>query len=93
MPSIHLEIKGRVQGVFFRASTRDIAEKLGVSGWVKNTPEGNVEIRAEGSEEALENFISWCKKGPPQANVTSVIISRDLPEENFERFRIARGRE
>jgi acylphosphatase len=90
MPSIHLLIKGKVQGVFFRASTKDMAEKLDIRGWVKNTEEGDVEVRAQGEEESLEKFIAWCRKGPSKAIVTHVEINRDLPEEKFDRFRIAR---
>lgn len=90
MPSIHLLIKGKVQGVFFRASTKEMAEKLDIRGWVKNTPEGNVEVWAQGDEVALEKFIAWCRKGPSQAIVAHVEIKRNLPDEEFDRFRIAR---
>jgi acylphosphatase len=90
MPSIHLIIKGKVQGVFFRASTKEMAEKLNITGWVKNTDGGDVEVRAQGEDEALEKFIAWCRRGPSQAKVTQVEINRDLPEEKFDRFKIAR---
>ena len=87
MPTVHLIIKGKVQGVFFRASARDKARALGITGWIKNTEEGFVESVATGSLIQLEEFIDWCKKGPSQANVTEVIISQRA-EEPFNQFSI-----
>ena len=69
MPTIQLIIKGKVQGVFYRASAKEKAEDLGLTGWVKNTPEGYVEIMATGEMDVLERFITWCKKGPSRAFV------------------------
>ena len=69
---VHLIITGRVQGVFFRASTREQAEKLNLSGWVRNLPDGSVEIQAEGDKESLARFLDWCKSGPPNALVENV---------------------
>jgi acylphosphatase len=67
----HLSIKisGIVQGVFFRASTKDAAERLGISGFVRNEPDGSVYIEAEGEEEKLTQFMEWCRHGPPRASV------------------------
>ena len=62
MPAYHLIIKGKVQGVFFRASAKETAELLGVTGWVKNTKEGNVEAFINGDENKLQEFIAWCKR-------------------------------
>ena len=59
-----LTVKGRVQGVFFRASTRKKAQRLAINGFVKNTPAGNVEIIAAGEQLAMQEFIQWCHKGP-----------------------------
>ena len=91
MPTDQLIIKGRVQGVFFRATAKDMADELGITGWVKNTDEGNVEIIATGTEEQLRKFIEWCKKGPRKAIVTDVEISKKDKEENFKSFQVIRG--
>lgn len=89
MPTVHLLIKGRVQGVFFRATAKDVADETGVTGWVKNTEEGDVEIMASGSEEQIKNFIAWCKIGPKKAIVTNVVVA-DTQEENFKSFDVLR---
>ena len=65
-------VKGKVQGVFFRASTKDAAERLGVCGWVRNEPDGSVHIEAEAPEEKMEQFIKWCRQGPRFAHVHSI---------------------
>ncbi len=75
MPTVHLLIKGKVQGVFYRASARGMAEKLNLAGWVKNTQEAQVEAMVTGEEEALQQFITWCRKGPTGAEVTEVVVS------------------
>ncbi len=69
---VHLQIKGYVQGVFFRAGTRDVADRLGLTGWVSNLPDGSVEAVFEGPEDMLKQAVQWCYKGPPGANVTKV---------------------
>ena len=69
---MHLIIEGRVQGVWFRESTRREAASLGVSGWVRNRPEGTVEVVAEGMEEKVKKLVSWCHHGPPSALVRKV---------------------
>jgi acylphosphatase len=76
MPTVHLLIEGRVQGVFYRASAKQMADKLGITGWVKNTPEGNVEILAKGKEGDIEEYINWCKQGPPKAVVTNLAVTK-----------------
>jgi acylphosphatase len=87
MQTVHLVIKGKVQGVFFRASTREKANELGIKGWVKNMPDGNVEVLAAGNKDQLENFIEWCRRGPTQAIVSDVVVSN--AEESFlNEFRI-----
>lgn len=90
MPGIHLIIKGKVQGVFYRATAKDIADKLGIKGWVKNNPEGHVEILATGTEMQFEKFIQWCKQGPPKAVVTDVVV-KPIEEQLFDSFKIMRG--
>jgi len=69
---VSLRIRGRVQGVFYRESARTEALRLGLTGWVRNLPDGSVEAVAEGPPEALEAFISWSQRGPPQARVSDV---------------------
>lgn len=90
MPTAHILINGKVQGVFFRATAKDMAQALDLKGWVKNTAEGSVEIIATGAESALRQFIEWCKEGPPNAIVSSINVT-SLEERAFENFRIVRG--
>ena len=71
----HIIVHGRVQGVWFRAGTKERADELGLFGWVKNKSEGTVEIHAEGEKLQLKNFILWCRKGTPAANVTSLDLN------------------
>ena len=89
MKTVRLTIKGKVQGVFYRATAKDVADELGIKGWVKNLPDKNVEIRATASEELLQRFIDWCKQGPPKAKVDEVIVE-DLSPEEFNAFKIIR---
>ncbi len=70
----HVWISGRVQGVFFRASTVDEAVARGVDGWVRNSSDGRVEAVCEGEKSAVEAMIAWCRKGPPAARVSSVEV-------------------
>ena len=69
---VHLLIKGYVQGVFFRASTRDMADRLGLTGWVRNLPDDRVEAVFEGPDDKLKQAVQWCYKGPQGASVTKV---------------------
>ena len=87
MATYHLTIKGKVQGVFYRVSAKDIAKQLGVTGWIKNNAMGDVECLVTGSETILEEFIKWCKKGPSNAEVTEVIVD-EKDEILFEKFSI-----
>lgn len=75
----HLVIRGRVQGVWYRASCRDEAERLGLAGWARNRPDGSVEAAGEGPREALEEWIAWCRRGPPSARVTGVEVTWEKP--------------
>ena len=90
MSTIHLLIKGKVQGVFYRGSAKEQADRLSITGWVKNTPEGHVEITATGETPALQRFIAWCRQGPPNAVVTD-LVSHPLPDALFTGFTILRG--
>ena len=67
--AVHIVVHGSVQGVFFRASTQSQASEHSLTGWVRNLPDGTVEIHAEGDKESLDRFIEWCRQGPPTANV------------------------
>ena len=89
MKTIRLTIKGKVQGVFYRATVKDFADELGIKGWVKNLPDKNVEITATAYEEILQKFINWCKQGPPKARVDDVIVE-ELELQDFNGFRIIR---
>ena len=89
MPTVHLLIKGKVQGVFFRATAHDIAAKLGLGGWVKNTEEGHVEATVSGTEQQLQEFIAWCRQGPPKAVVTGVLVEQ-RPDQEFAKFTVLR---
>lgn len=68
----HVLIRGRVQGVFFRAETRERALALGVAGWIRNNPDGSVEAVLEGPEEHVRSLLSWCERGPAGARVEAV---------------------
>ena len=84
----HVFIEGRVQGVFFRANTREEANLLGLTGWVKNCWDGRVEAVFEGEKEKVEKVISWCKKGPPGSLVKNVEINREQATGEYDTFSI-----
>lgn len=86
--AVHLIIKGRVQGVWFRASTQEKAIELGIKGWVRNRRDGSVEVMAEGEEERLEKFVRWCHKGPRGAMVTQVDREELEPSGTMKGFEI-----
>lgn len=88
----HLFIEGQVQGVFYRASAKDVADELNIKGWIRNLPDGNVETLAIGDEAAIKEFIAWCKKGPKKAVVTNVTVKTEMADaEQYEKFQIIRG--
>ncbi len=80
-----IQVFGRVQGVFFRASTKTEADNLGLTGWVKNESDGSVLIEVEGAEESLELFLKWCKNGPSIARVDDIKIT-EIPIQGFKEF-------
>ena len=84
----HLIIEGRVQGVWFRDSTRQEAASLGLSGWVKNRFDRTVEVVAEGPRERVETLVTWCHHGPPAARVTGVREFKENFTGEFDSFRI-----
>ncbi len=85
---VHLIITGKVQGICFRAYTEQEAIRLGLKGWVKNCPDGSVEIIAEGEEKKVEELIRWCQHGPSRAQVTEVKIKKEKFENEFFDFQI-----
>lgn len=89
MQSAYFRVKGKVQGVFFRARTKDRADELGVNGWVRNTEDGDVEVLAQGSPERVNQLESWCRQGPSRAKVVSLERS-DRESEEFTSFNIMR---
>ncbi|HET9324231.1 MAG TPA: acylphosphatase [Gaiellaceae bacterium] len=78
-------IRGRVQGVFFRAETRERARSLGLGGWVRNNADGTVEAVFEGDRERIESMLAWCRRGPAFAQVDDVAVDWSEPrgEEGF----------
>jgi len=83
-----ITIKGRVQGVYFRAHTRDVAIGLGLRGTVKNLTNGNVEIIAEGEEDKLEELVRWAKKGSPASKVDNIFSDFSDTLQGYENFEI-----
>ncbi len=89
MQTVHLLISGRVQGVFFRETARKVAEKLNITGWIKNTANEKVEAMITGEENDVNDFIKWCKTGPDRASVEEVMVSKQ-PETFFKEFEVKR---
>ena len=81
-------VSGKVQRVFFRQATQRKANQLGITGWVKNLPTGQVAVLACGEPEDLETFIDWLWGGPPSARVEDVEVSEEQTPQNFTRFEI-----
>ena len=71
----HVIVRGQVQGVFFRADTRDRAASLGLGGWVRNNPDGTVEAAFEGPEEPVRRMVDWSRRGPSSARVEDVDVT------------------
>ena len=82
-----IKVSGKVQGVFFRASTKGRAEELGIRGWVKNESDGSVLIEAEGDEESMNEFTNWCKDGPLLSKVENV-LTETIEARNYTDFKI-----
>jgi acylphosphatase len=74
-----VRVSGRVQGVFFRAETRDRARSLGIAGWVRNAEDGSVEAIFEGEDEKVESMLAWCRRGPEGAYVDAVDVEWETP--------------
>ncbi len=85
---LHIVIEGRVQGVFFRASTIEESCKLGLTGWVRNCPDGRVEAVFEGDIDKIDRILEWCKKGPPGAVVRNVETIWEQANGEYDSFSI-----
>ncbi|MBE9520015.1 MAG: acylphosphatase [Proteobacteria bacterium] len=85
---VHVIVEGRVQGVFFRAYTSDEAKKLGLTGWVRNRPEGTVEAVIEGDAGSVDTMLHWFYQGSPGSRVTKVRVSEEPPVGDSTTFEI-----
>jgi acylphosphatase len=85
---VHVWITGRVQGVFFRAYTRDAAQRIGVTGWVRNLPDGRVETVFEGESDDVEKMLEWCREGSPMSRIEKVELLDEVYTGDFDRFAI-----
>jgi len=85
MKRVHVRASGRVQGVFFRAEARSRAESLGLSGWIRNEPDGSVAAVFAGEPERVDSMVEWCRRGPAGARVDEVEVSdaADEPGDGF----------
>lgn len=88
MARVRVCVHGRVQGVFFRASTRDKARSYGIKGWVKNCFDGSVEAVFEGEKDAVDKVVNWCGKGPADAFVKRIDVSWEEYSDEFHEFSI-----
>lgn len=89
MKHINIKITGKVQGVFFRASTKAVADQIGIKGFVKNEKDGSVYVEAEGLATFLEMFVEWCNNGPEKSVVEKVEISEGELK-NFNNFEVVK---
>lgn len=87
----HVYIDGNVQGVLFRYHTYELAQRLGVRGWVRNNPDGRVEAVFEGEKEAVKQMLDFCHRGPPMARVTDVEVKWEPHRGEFPEFEIRYG--
>jgi acylphosphatase len=87
----HVIVHGLVQGVWFRASTREEAVRIGVTGWVRNLPDGSVEAVFEGEKKKVEEIVGWCHRGPSGAQVSKVEITWERSKGDLSRFDIRYG--
>lgn len=83
-----VRVTGRVQGVFFRDTARRQAERLGLSGWVSNAPDGSVEAVFEGPSEGVREMVRWCEQGPPDAAVDNVDADFGPPRDDVQGFEV-----
>ena len=86
----HVQVTGRVQGVFYRFSAAQEAARLGLTGWVRNLPDGSVEAVAEGPRDRVQAFVDWCWQGPPSAHVLAVDERWSTAEGQHTAFEVLR---
>jgi acylphosphatase len=85
---VHLYVSGLVQGVFFRQNTKQIAQNLGVFGWVSNLPDGRVEAVFEGEEPQVKEMVEFCRQGPSRARVENVEVTWEAFKDEFNGFSV-----
>ena len=88
MKRLHVHVRGRVQGVFFRAVTQETARGLNLTGWVRNRPDGSVEAVFEGEDDHVDKMLAWCYQGPPTARVEEVLVLEEPYAGLFQTFDI-----
>lgn len=91
MNRVWVRVEGKVQGVFFRASTQRKCHEWNLVGWVKNNKDGSVEVEAEGLENQLLNLLKWLQTGPPNAKVVKLTTKWKKPEQKEDGFKIKKG--
>ena len=89
---VHVFVSGWVQGVFFRAETRDLARQLGLTGWVRNLWDGRVEAVVEGEDWAIEQLVAWCHRGPCGAQVDDVDVTYEGYTGEYDSFSVVYSR-
>ncbi len=82
---LNITVSGKVQGVYFRDSTKAVADQLGIKGFIINQADGTVYCEAEGADFILDSFVDWCEEGPERAEVTGVVVT-DAEMKNFSNF-------
>jgi len=87
MKALKIQVFGRVQGVFYRASTKAVADQIGIKGFIKNLPDGSVLIEAEGEDFFMKDFLDWCQYGPDDAKVDDTIVE-EIEVKNHQNFNI-----
>jgi acylphosphatase len=89
MKHLNITVNGKVHGVFYRASTKAVADQLGVKGFIRNEPNGDVYIEAEGDNISLEMFLEWCHEGPEHA-IVNVVDSHEGELKNYRNFEVVK---
>jgi acylphosphatase len=85
MKHLNIKVHGKVQGVYFRDSTKMVADQLGVKGWIRNESDGSIYIEAEGDDWILDNFLDWCEEGPERADV-QLVEKAESEMQSFQNF-------
>jgi len=85
---VHMRVKGDVQGVSYRYFARDIARKMGITGWIENDPTGPVELMIEGEIARVDEFVNWCKQGSPMSTVEDTTVEEEKHTGEFKDFQI-----